>query len=719
MPREEVLSLMEKYKQRLSEQLKVPSQQYSKPVYSREYQQFRLESMPKQFTLYEKICRFSESVLKIKPDAKKAVEIQEALDACHLNITPAGVVSSSILIPILVIVFGSLLSFAVFKSLFFVGFFVIAGLVLLMSMQKIPFFLADTWRMKTSNQMVLCIFYVVTFMRHTSNLELAVEFASEHLAPPLSLDLKKVLWDVETGKFESIKESLDSYLDSWKKWNIEFVEAVHLVESSLYEPSESRRLDLLDKSLDVILSETYEKMLHYAHNLNSPITMLHMLGVIMPILGLVILPLAVNFLGNIQWYHIALLYNIAIPVSVYFLGRSILSKRPTGYGDTDISEENPELKKYRNILFRFGNKEFQINPLVIGLVIGIILLFIGLSPVIVHALNPDFEIEFTPNFRMMEYRESRAIEGPMVGTIIGPFGLGAAMLSFFVVLAFGIGIGLYFRLRSKDVIKIRNKAKELEKEFASALFQLGNRLGDGLPAEIAFGKVASVMSDTVSGRFFDLVSSNISRLGMSVEDAIFNPRSGAIVYFPSRIIESSMKVLIESIKKGPVIAAQALMNIARYIKEIHKVDERLKDLLGEVVSSMKSQISFLTPAIAGIVIGITSMVTTILGRLSEQMAAFQSGGESVPGIQTGMLDMFGDGIPTYHFQIIVGIYVVQLAYILTIMSNGVENGSDKLAERYSLGKNLIRSSVLYCFIALVVMLIFNLIAGSIMKFTVS
>jgi hypothetical protein len=630
-----------------------------------------------------------------------------------MNITPSGILSSSILIPIIIIVLGALISFALAQSMFFVMFFVLAGLVLLGTMQKIPFLLADNWRMKASNQMVLCIFYVVTFMRHTSNLELAVEFAAQHLSPPLSLDLKKILWNIETGKYESIKESLDVYLEQWKKYNLEFVEAFHLIESSLYEGSESRRLDLLDKSLDVILSETYEKMLHYAHNLKSPITMLHMLGIIMPILGLVILPLAVNFMGNMKWYHIAMLYNVTLPIGVYLLGKSILSKRPTGYGDTDISEENPELKKYRNIVINLAGKDIQINPAFIAVTIGIILVFIGFSPLIIHAVNPEFELELGKNFKLLEYRESQQF----AGQLIGPYGLGAAVLSLLIVIGVGVGIGLYFSLRSKNVIEIRNKAKALEKEFASALFQLGNRLGDGLPAEIAFGKTAAVMADTVSGRFFNLVSSNISRLGMSVDEAIFNPKTGALVYFPSRIIESSMKVLIESIKKGPKIAAEALMNIARYIKEIHKVNERLKDLMADVVSSMKSQVMFLTPAIAGIVIGITSMVTTILGRLAEQMALFSETG-TAPGIQTSMLDIFGDGIPTYYFQIIVGIYVVQIAYILTIMSNGIENGSDKLAERYELGKNVTRSTLLYCFVALIVMLLFNVIAASIMKFTV-
>ena len=336
-----------------------------------------------------------------------------------------------------------------------------------------------------------------------------------------------------------------------------------------------------------------------------------------------------------------------------------------------------------------------------------------------HAIDPEFDAPIFETFKLLDYRESKATEGPNVGKVMGPYGIGSAVLSLFVVLGAGLSLGLYFTLRSKNVIKIREKTKELEDEFASALFQLGNRLGDGLPAEIAVGKVADVMRDTTSGNFFRIVSMNISRLGMSVQDAIFNPRTGALVYFPSRIIESSMKVLTQSIKKGPKVAAQALMNIARYIKEIHKVNERLKDLMADIIASMKAQISFLTPAIAGIVIGITSMVTTILGKLSMQMSQLVIAGEDVSTMQSGFLGSFGDGIPTFHFQIIVGIYVVQIIYLLTVLSNGIENGSDKLAERYSLGKNLVRSTLLYVFVALVVMVLFNIIASQIMMTTMN
>src|SRR3990167_1082564 len=159
---------------------------------------------------------------------------------------------------------------------------------------------------------------------------------------------------------------------------MEFIEAFHLIESSLLEGDEKRRLAILDKSLDVILEETYEKMLHYAHNLKSPITTLHMMGIILPILGLVILPLMVSFMEGVKWFHIAIIYNVGLPIGVYFMGKNILSKRPTGYGDTDISEENPELKKYRNVLFRIGTKEVKLNPLWFSIFIAIIFFFIGI-----------------------------------------------------------------------------------------------------------------------------------------------------------------------------------------------------------------------------------------------------------------------------------------------------------------------------------------------------
>jgi len=444
-----------------------------------------------------------------------------------------------------------------------------------------------------------------------------------------------------------------------------------------------------------------------------------MLGIILPILGLVILPLVVSFMAGdmnpfVLLLIISFLYNITLPTGVFYLGKTILSKRPAGYGATDISKKKG-IKKLRNVNIPLGGKiNISINPLFFSLTVLILALIIGGSPIILHTLDSGFEMANPDGtIKLLDY-----VCPPNVGPNcaenekVGPFGLGASLLSLVLVAGLGLSIGMYFKLRSKNVIKIRNRTKLLEDEFSSALFQLGNRLGDGLPAEIAFSKIATTMHGTTSGDFFNLASRNITKLGMGLEESLFDPKVGALVQFPSKVIESSMKVLAESIKKGPRIAAQALLSMSRYIKEIHRVEARLKDLMADVISSMKAQVKFLTPAIAGIVIGITSMISLILTQLSGKLREITSGGDT--GGFGNLLDLFGVGVPTFYFQIIVGIYIIQIAYILTTLANGIENGADKLGERYALGKNLVSSILLYTTLAGIVMLLFNFFAIKIM-----
>jgi len=106
------------------------------------------------------------------------------------------------------------------------------------------------------------------------------------------------------------------------------------------------------------------------------------------------------------------------------------------------------------------------------------------------------------------------------------------------------------------------------------------------------------------------------------------------------------------------------------------------------------------------------MISTVLTKLSGQLSQYgEQGGSAGFG---DMLTIFGIGIPTFHFQIIVGLYIIQLAYILTVLANGIENGVDKLGERFALGNSMKKGVLLYCFIAGIVTLLFNLFASAIL-----
>ena len=714
----EIKNILNKYQIKLKENIELI--ETYEPNYTQDYRIFREETLTKTLTSYEAFCNFFENIIKIKPKEKDYIELEKSIQATHLQITPEGAASFAAFISLILTLFsiglGAYFYFTGKLELILLSvLLILISFLLIKSLTHIPNIIASRWRLRASNQMVLCILYVVMYMRHTSNLEHAIKFASDHIGDPLDLDFKKVFWDIETGKYSNIKQSLDAYLLKWRSYNLEFVEAFHLIQGSLLESSEERRVTLLEKALEVILNGTYEKMLHYAQELKNPITMLHMLGVILPILGLVILPLfgsLVQGAGSTKIIFLFLIYNIFLPIIVYFLGINILSKRPTGYSESDLIEQNPELAKYKNILIKIGNKEVQISPFWISFLIFFIVSLISLIPIIFSVLNLQ-DPEFL-GLKFIDYKLENGLPCTQGKTCYGPFGVGAVILSLFLPLGIALGLGTYYKLRTRKLIKIRNETKKLELEFAGSLFQLGNRIGDGIPVEASFGEVARNMEGTPTGDFFRRVAINIQKLGMSVKEAIFNKNNGAIWYYPSSLIESSMKVLLESSRKGPQVVSKALVSISLYIDKIHQVNERLKDLLSEIISSMKSQISFLTPVIAGIVVGISTMIVTILGKLSAQLTETSQTnvGETGFGGLGAVAGLFEikNIIPSYYLQLIVGLYVVEIGIILTILSNGIENGADKLNEQYYLGKNLYKSSILYTIVAFFITVVFTLLA---------
>jgi len=502
---------------------------------------------------------------------------------------------------------------------------------------------------------------------------------------------------------------LESYLETWRESNPEFVEAFNLIESSLFEPSETRRIEVLERSLDVILEGVYEKMLKYSREVRSPLTNLYMLGIVLPTLGIALLPLASTLLGGaIKWYHAFVLFNLIIPFFVFYMTSEVLLKRPGGHGETELLERNPSYPEFK-----------KKKPYVVAFFLVLPLLILGFLPFIFqYTPIPEWlglQSDYTFGEVGLGFLGNQSLFGfiEVGGGYVGPFGLFAIILSLFIPLAIALFFSYGNGKRTKNLIKEREKTKNLESEFTNSLFQLGNRLGDGMPAEIAFANVAESTTGQVTEGFFKTVNTNIQQMGMSVQEALFNKQRGAIIYYPSALIATSMKILVESVKRGLEVAARSLMSISQYIKNVHKINERMRDLLAEVVSDMKSNMTFLAPLLAGIVVGLSTMITMILTQLEEAFA--ETGGEAMGGIaDVGMItEMFevSQMIPSYYLQISIGIYLIQIVFILSSTLVTVDAGEDKLKVVNEIGKNLKRGILLYTVVALLSILALSLLAS--------
>ena len=682
---------------------KINSTNVNKKNYSQEYLKFKSEMSP-EFSKYERWCHSLGSVIKLNVSKKDEVKMSKDIEAAHLDIKPWQAMTLSVMSFVSVFFVGILISIitilikgdiAAFPVLFFV-LMIIFSLFLFYFVNGYPKRLAVKWRLKASSQMVPAILYIVVYMRHTPNLEKAISFASQHLQYPLSMDLKKVFYNVEIGKFSTIKESLDNYLETWRDYSQEFIESFHLIESSLFEPDNNRRISILEKSLQVVLDVVYDKMLKFTHNVRSPLTNVYMLGVVLPTLGLALLPLASAMLGGILTHvHVFILFNLIIPFFVFYLTDKIMLLRPGGYGESALLKKNPFYSDY-NKSSHYTRAFLIVLPL---LIIGLIPLFFSVQP-FVDILGLNQNVTFAE--LGIPFFKGESIFGFIPGDsgVVGPFGFGALLMGMFFPLGIALFFSIAYKNKTKKLIIERNKTKDLEREFNSSLFQLGNRVGNGVPPELVFGKVAESSRGLKTEEFFKRVNFNIRQIGMSVEKAIFDPKRGAMIYFPSDLIATSMRVLIEASKKGLRIAALSLMSISEYIKNIDKITQRLRDMLAEIISDMKSNMTFLAPLLSGIVVGLAVMITSILSHLNLS----ELGGDAAGlGSLASLINIFemAKMIPPYYLQIAVGIYIIEIIFILSGTLVSINSGEDTLQRISETGKNLKRGVLLYFIVAFV------------------
>ncbi|PIO00177.1 hypothetical protein COT72_03375 [archaeon CG10_big_fil_rev_8_21_14_0_10_43_11] len=651
--------------------------QRASSYYYKEFQRAETEGLTRVEIIYRRVGKlFSMSVSK-----KDEQSLQESIDTLGLRITPQQVMTTSVV----AIVLGLAISAVVFVLTFSIMVFLL-GLALTFGLysyfRNYPTNKVKARKLKSSTELVMAILYMVIFMRHTANLEGALRFVAENLEGPLANDFKKILWDVESKKYMTVKEALDVYVNQWKETNPEFVDSVFLVTSSMYQVSDEKRLGLLEKALDRILQGTLETMVHYSNALKNPIEGIYMLGISLPIFGLITLPIIGAFLSElISSRALIILYNFLLPLGVFFMIQRTLANRPIAFSYPDISH-HPLVPKPGWFFITLGKKRVSLPALPISLIV----FATAVIPYLVYLfINPFGGIpsEWDVYITLL----------PIVGTALSIF--------------------FYTYLTSFQRLKLREEIENLESQFANTAFQLANRISEGFPVELAALKVAESMKGSESASFFYKMVDNMQRLGMGAEQAIFDSKLGALVYYPSHLVSAAMKIMIQGAEKSLEIAASSLSNVSRYLSNVHTITEKIKDVLSETLSSLSFESSIVAPMISGIVVGLTSMIMMILTSMNLQMeqlesqAAASEGGFGLSSVWSIGLFNVKDAIPLTTFQLIVGIYFIEVVILMMYLASQVEFAGDPIKQKQKVGKTLMMGTIVYTFVTLGVTILFG------------
>jgi hypothetical protein len=685
-----------------------PSQEVEKPRISPEYMEFLLAEIHarKPRGVYEKLCKFAEK-LKLRPPKQFAEKLNYDVVYSGLNVTPTGVFSASFLVLFL-------LSFVCFFFSFLIH--DIALLVILATLPlalfwyifTYPSYQAEVTRIQAGTEAIKIILYMVIYLKSNPSFEGAVQFAIQHSKGPISDDIRKAFWDLETGKYRTIEEALSFYSQKWAWWNEDFVRSLNLLYTVLVEPSEKGREEILKKALDHILITTHRKMKAYVEEISGPISILHILGLLLPALGIIMFPMIAIFLQNaVSVPQLIIGYIVFLPILNLFFVNRLLRKRPGAFMAPDISK-HPDLPPPNFFAVRIGKIRLFIPVFLFSMLVGIVAMLYGAY----HFLNLGITIASLPPDMVKKIVLEEA---------------GINVKNFLVVTSFVGGFATFFilnyYLRSVQRIKIRNEIKEIERDFAACMFSLGNFFSEGYPIEFGIGKAIEEykrlgMEKRPTYGFLVRLYDAIKNFGVSFKSALFGERFMLIKRYHSALIEDVMRVLADASEKGSYFLGTIAKTLSNYLESIYTIEDRIRELLAETRGSIKMQASFVIPMINGIIMALSAFIVNMLRILSEiigriqQMFGISLGGMG-KDILTILIGNYENMVPSTLLQAVIGIYTIEAITIFSMLLSGVENGIDPVAKDWEISNNLIKGMALFFLVYLIALFVFGNIVASV------
>jgi len=281
-----------------------------------------------------------------------------------------------------------------------------------------------------------------------------------------------------------------------------------------------------------------------------------------------------------------------------------------------------------------------------------------------------------------------------------------------------MGIGLSLMLGNKARKRSEDKLNSIEEQFPEALFQLGHEVSGGEPIELALEDAADATSDLEISGLFRKASHNIHELGMTLKQALFDRTHGALRDYPSQRIYTVMKAMLESSGKGSEMVSMAMLTISRYLKNIHETQEKLNDIMQETLSTLNMLTFILAPVISGVAVGMSQTIITAMTRIYASFQSTDVGGGAAAGgggVQGGLsiLGNLSDVVAPELLQFVVGLYLVQLLFIIGTFYTKVRKGNDKTFRNLYVGKALVVACTLYSILVILIGVVFGGLVTSI------
>ncbi|MBR9706834.1 MAG: hypothetical protein GOV15_00160, partial [Candidatus Diapherotrites archaeon] len=574
--------------------------------------------------------------------------------------------------------------------------------------KSMPVSAAESQRFTSLVEIPKIMGYLIMSMKLTPNLERAVQFAAEHGEGKLATAFRNLLWNVNVGVYSTLEEGLDDLAYTWGTFSPEFKQSMMTLRSSVLEPDETKRYILYDNALNDVLLGIGNKMSDYARQLKSPAMYMFYLGVLLPLILIIVLPVGSVFsdmpFGNA--YTLSAVYNFGIPLMLYVYATVILGKRPPTYIPPKIDDDYPGLPKKGNF-FVSGQKQMSIKALALMIIVfGLALTWLAhtiLDPTLENVLRDHFGGVSVQNFQA-DHTEAEQTE------LLETFDLSPFFLIAGSIFTASLAVASVFYFTAVYKRKVQKEIMAMEVEFKDSTYLLASRLGQNKPIEDAIKYVGEFTPDSkLSSEVLNKIRQNINLLGLTLEDAVFDPTYGVLKNLPSTLLQTSFRIIVDAVKLGVNVAARSVMSLSAQLTAFDKINREIEVELSEITATMTSMATFIAPLVLGIT---TALQRVVIGTL-QSFAGSSSAESQMPQGVSGFGGMTGGGMSEMfssdalnsaagpaEFTTILALYVFELVIVMIWFGARIKEGDNNLNAMISIAKSLPIAILLFLLAAL-------------------
>ncbi len=257
--------------------------------------------------------------------------------------------------------------------------------------------------------------------------------------------------------------------------------------------------------------------------------------------------------------------------------------------------------------------------------------------------------------------------GVAVGGFVAIGHLGSAVLA--PIAAVGLGLGVALTGVYHPVATVRGHVRDVEEHLVDALYLIGRQVAEGESVESAIDHAGDRVPGETGDVFADAAGLQ-RRLHLGVYDAFLGPY-GSLADVPSPRARSTASLLAIAAEEGQP-AGHAIVSMADHLEELGEVERETRRQLSAVTDTLENTASIFGPMVAG------STVALAGGMVG-------SGAEAADAAT----------LPTDALAVVVGIYVLTLAVVLTTVSVGLRYGLDRSLVGYRVGRTLTAATAIY------------------------